>query len=311
MRFFNKLGNVAFSQLFTYLLQQPIKDTLCGTKVLWRKRLRADRGGARLLRRLRSVRRLRPDLRGGPAEPEDRRDPGPLPRPHLRRDQHPRWKHGCLAAADVGRGRPQDQVRVARCRSPTRDRARTLRALRGSTAAPGRRTPRCARFTPTGTGGSPPRCHRPRWGRGSSSARARGSRATSSPTSQLTDVVRRPLARSRVQRRRAAVRRRRPGGAGAVRRAPPPAGAARASSPRRPARCARRPDRPVRAVREPAVVSGLQLVPRGAAGPAGRSAGDPRRRRPRSVRFEPGDPDVAVRARPGRVRGGVPGLAAS
>jgi len=37
MRFFNKLGNVAFSQLFTYLLQQPIKDTLCGTKCLWRK----------------------------------------------------------------------------------------------------------------------------------------------------------------------------------------------------------------------------------------------------------------------------------
>ncbi len=37
MRFFNKLGNVAFSQLFTYLLNQPIKDTLCGTKVLWRK----------------------------------------------------------------------------------------------------------------------------------------------------------------------------------------------------------------------------------------------------------------------------------
>ena len=36
MRFFNKLGNIAFSQLFTYLLQQPIKDTLCGTKVLWR-----------------------------------------------------------------------------------------------------------------------------------------------------------------------------------------------------------------------------------------------------------------------------------
>jgi SAM-dependent methyltransferase len=36
MRFFNKIGNVAFSQLFSYLLQQPIKDTLCGTKVLWR-----------------------------------------------------------------------------------------------------------------------------------------------------------------------------------------------------------------------------------------------------------------------------------
>lgn len=37
MRFFNKLGNIAFSRLFTYLLQQPIKDTLCGTKVLWRR----------------------------------------------------------------------------------------------------------------------------------------------------------------------------------------------------------------------------------------------------------------------------------
>jgi SAM-dependent methyltransferase len=36
MRFFNKIGNVAFSQLFSYLLQQPIRDTLCGTKVLWR-----------------------------------------------------------------------------------------------------------------------------------------------------------------------------------------------------------------------------------------------------------------------------------
>jgi hypothetical protein len=36
MRFFNRIGNHAFSQLFTYLLQQPIKDTLCGTKVLRR-----------------------------------------------------------------------------------------------------------------------------------------------------------------------------------------------------------------------------------------------------------------------------------
>jgi SAM-dependent methyltransferase len=47
MRFFNKLGNMAFSELFTYLLQQPIKDTLCGTKVLWRRdyqRIAAARG---------------------------------------------------------------------------------------------------------------------------------------------------------------------------------------------------------------------------------------------------------------------------
>jgi len=37
MRFLNILGNKAFSFLFTFLLGQPIKDTLCGTKVLWKK----------------------------------------------------------------------------------------------------------------------------------------------------------------------------------------------------------------------------------------------------------------------------------
>jgi glycosyltransferase involved in cell wall biosynthesis len=46
MRFLNKLGNIGFSKLFTYLLNQPIKDTLCGTKVLWKsdyERLAASR----------------------------------------------------------------------------------------------------------------------------------------------------------------------------------------------------------------------------------------------------------------------------
>jgi len=37
MRFFNLLGNKFFSWAFSWLLGQPIKDTLCGTKVLWRK----------------------------------------------------------------------------------------------------------------------------------------------------------------------------------------------------------------------------------------------------------------------------------
>jgi glycosyltransferase involved in cell wall biosynthesis len=37
MRFLNKLGNRFFSLLFTWLLNQPIRDTLCGTKVLSRK----------------------------------------------------------------------------------------------------------------------------------------------------------------------------------------------------------------------------------------------------------------------------------
>jgi glycosyltransferase involved in cell wall biosynthesis len=37
MRPLNLIGNKAFTIIFTYLLGQPIKDTLCGTKVLWKK----------------------------------------------------------------------------------------------------------------------------------------------------------------------------------------------------------------------------------------------------------------------------------
>jgi SAM-dependent methyltransferase len=37
MRFLNLLGNKFFSRTFTYLLEQRIRDTLCGTKVLWRE----------------------------------------------------------------------------------------------------------------------------------------------------------------------------------------------------------------------------------------------------------------------------------
>jgi hypothetical protein len=36
MRFFNIVGNKFFSLAFSWLLGQPIKDTLCGTKVLWK-----------------------------------------------------------------------------------------------------------------------------------------------------------------------------------------------------------------------------------------------------------------------------------
>jgi hypothetical protein len=37
MRFFNLLGNKFFSLAFSWLLGQSVKDTLCGTKVLWKK----------------------------------------------------------------------------------------------------------------------------------------------------------------------------------------------------------------------------------------------------------------------------------
>jgi SAM-dependent methyltransferase len=47
MRFLNMLGNKFFSLAFSWLLGQPIKDTLCGTKVLWKRdyRLIADNRG--------------------------------------------------------------------------------------------------------------------------------------------------------------------------------------------------------------------------------------------------------------------------
>jgi hypothetical protein len=154
MRFFNKLGNMAFSQLFTYLLQQPIKDTLCGTKVLWRRdyeRIAAARsyfgdfdpfgdfdlifGAARLNLKIVEI-------------------PGALPGAHLRDDEHRPLEARRAAAADVGHRRPQDQVRVtpggedasggATPRTPTSARARTLERFEQHRRR-GRRTARCAR----------------------------------------------------------------------------------------------------------------------------------------------------------------------
>jgi SAM-dependent methyltransferase len=37
MRFFNLAGNKFFSLAFSWLLGQPVRDTLCGTKVLWKR----------------------------------------------------------------------------------------------------------------------------------------------------------------------------------------------------------------------------------------------------------------------------------
>ena len=37
MRFFNMVGNKFFGLSFSWLLGQPIKDTLCGTKALWKR----------------------------------------------------------------------------------------------------------------------------------------------------------------------------------------------------------------------------------------------------------------------------------
>ena len=88
MRFLNMLGNRVFSRLLKAIIGQQVKDTLCGTKVLLRARLRPDRRRPRVLRRVRPVRRLRPALRGRAAQPEDRRPARPLPAADVRRDEH-------------------------------------------------------------------------------------------------------------------------------------------------------------------------------------------------------------------------------
>jgi hypothetical protein len=47
MRFFNLVANKAFGLAFSWVLGQQIKDTLCGTKVMWKHdydRLAAQRG---------------------------------------------------------------------------------------------------------------------------------------------------------------------------------------------------------------------------------------------------------------------------
>ncbi len=67
MRFLNLLANKFFAALFTWVLGQQVRDTLCGTKVLSRESYRRSPPTARLLRRLRPVRRLRPAVRRGRA----------------------------------------------------------------------------------------------------------------------------------------------------------------------------------------------------------------------------------------------------
>jgi hypothetical protein len=37
MRLMNLLGNIFFGKAFSYLLDQPVRDTLCGTKVMLRR----------------------------------------------------------------------------------------------------------------------------------------------------------------------------------------------------------------------------------------------------------------------------------
>ena len=110
MRFLNLIANKSFAILFSWLLGQQVRDTLCGTKALWREdylRIAANRG---VLRRFRPLRRLRPALRRLAPEPPHRRSRRALPRAPVRRDQHLALPPRLAAAADERLRRAQAQV---------------------------------------------------------------------------------------------------------------------------------------------------------------------------------------------------------
>ena len=110
MRFLNLVGNKVFSWVFTWLLSQRIKDTLCGTKVLTQsayRRILSHRGH---FGDFRSVRRLRLAFRRGPRGPADNGDSGALPRADQWRDESAADSPRADAAANGGDRLGQNQA---------------------------------------------------------------------------------------------------------------------------------------------------------------------------------------------------------
>ena len=162
-------------------------------------------------------------------------------------------------------------------------------AVRGAPARLGARTRRCARSTPTGTGGSPPSCRRRRSVRASSSARGPGFARAVHPRPPALRHRARPLARSRGERRGAAVRRRQRWARWCC-----STSSTTCRTPRRFFAEATRALRPGGRIVmcepyvSPLSYPGLQVPPRRAAGAAGRSAGAGRQARAaRAIRSTP------------------------
>ena len=102
MRFLNHLGNVFFAKSLSYVLDMPLGDSLCGTKLVSRARLRAFRAVAARLRRVRSIRRFRAAVPGRRARARRDRHSGVLPCAHLWIDEHPTIPRRRDAAEDGG-----------------------------------------------------------------------------------------------------------------------------------------------------------------------------------------------------------------
>ncbi len=112
MRFLNLVANKLFAYLFSWLLGQQVRDTLCGTKALYREDYERIVEDPPVLRGFRSLRGLRPALRGGTPEPPDRGPGRPVPRAELWRDQHLAFSPRLAPPAHERLRRAQAEVRV-------------------------------------------------------------------------------------------------------------------------------------------------------------------------------------------------------
>ena len=83
----NVVGNKLFSAVFSYLLGQRIKDTLCGTKVLWRSDWERIRPMIGTWGTIGPLGRLRTPLRRRQVESAHPGPTGPLPGENIRRHQ--------------------------------------------------------------------------------------------------------------------------------------------------------------------------------------------------------------------------------
>jgi hypothetical protein len=112
MQFLNLCANKAFGLIFTWLLGQPVKDTLCGTKVLRRAHYERIAANRSLLRRLRPFGDF--DLLFGAAKLhlQDRGRAHPVQGAHLRRDQHPALEARLAPPAHGAVRRPQAEVHL-------------------------------------------------------------------------------------------------------------------------------------------------------------------------------------------------------
>ena len=89
MRYLNIVGNRFFSLCFSFLLGQNIKDTLCGTKVLWKNQYEIIAANRSFFGKLDPFRRFRSHPWGSPLEFENTRPPNPISRACVRRHKYP------------------------------------------------------------------------------------------------------------------------------------------------------------------------------------------------------------------------------